>query len=640
MDKATTIKLNITFFSIFFSLLSLSCSNVNSLSEEPNATTPNLTKLKLINPFTPKASLIRYWKNHISKNTPLPPFLLSKASPLSPVESSFFAELVSRDSLSSHLAAFCSSGNLLCPLDSKPVLEKRNADDANFTSYTNKAFPNYGNARLGGADSFKSYSEGINFASGSFARYSRAATGHRESFAAYSGDANVAANNFTSYAVGAGGGSGDFKSYAPRVNVPDNEFASYDSNADGHRLTFTSYADDTNSGKQSFAGYGKSGNSAPVGFASYGSSSNVVGSIFSGYGESGNAANDSFKSYTTNANNPNNNFKSYGAGGNGGLDGFASYRDLANAGSDAFQSYGKGSSSEKTSFSNYGKSFNGGSDTFKEYAKGSVGQLVGFKIYSASTTFKEYAKRNGVTFAQYTKPGENPSKIVRKTGSLAVEQGKFFRESLLKQGTVTRMPNITDRMPRRSFLPPGIESKLPFSTNRLPEMRQAFQARAGSAEARVLENAVAECEREPSQGETKRCVGSAERMIDFAVSVLGRDAAVRTTEGVGGSGGDVAIGRVEGIDGGRVTRSVSCHQSLYPYLLYYCHEVPKVRVYEVDIHDVESKVKINRGVAICHLDTSAWSPGHGAFLALGSGPGKIEVCHWIFENDMAWTKAD
>ncbi|KAJ9567935.1 hypothetical protein OSB04_003901 [Centaurea solstitialis] len=29
-----------------------------------------------------------------------------------------------------------------------------------------------------------------------------------------------------------------------------------------------------------------------------------------------------------------------------------------------------------------------------------------------------------------------------------------------------------------------------------------------------------------------------------------------------------------------------------------------------------------------------WSPGHGAFVALGSGPGRIEVCHWIFENDM------
>ncbi|KAJ6688142.1 POLYGALACTURONASE 1 BETA-LIKE PROTEIN 2 [Salix koriyanagi] len=82
------------------------------------------------------------------------------------------------------------------------------------------------------------------------------------------------------------------------------------------------------------------------------------------------------------------------------------------------------------------------------------------------------------------------------------------------------------------------------------------------------------------------------------------------------------IGSVKGINGGEVTKSVSCHQSLYPYLLYYCHSVPKVRVYEADIIDVESKERINRGVAICHLDTSAWSPDHGAFVALGSSPGE------------------
>jgi hypothetical protein len=100
------------------------------------------------------------------------------------------------------------------------------------------------------------------------------------------------------------------------------------------------------------------------------------------------------------------------------------------------------------------------------------------------------------------------------------------------------------------------------------------------------------------------------------------------------------VGKVKGINGGKVTQSVSCHQSLFPYLLYYCHSVPKVRVYEADLLDTISKAKINHGIAICHLDTTAWSPTHGAFVALGSGPGHIEVCHWIFENDMTWTTAD
>ncbi|RDY08403.1 Polygalacturonase-1 non-catalytic subunit beta, partial [Mucuna pruriens] len=69
--------------------------------------------------------------------------------------------------------------------------------------------------------------------------------------------------------------------------------------------------------------------------------------------------------------------------------------------------------------------------------------------------------------------------------------------------------------------------------------------------------------------------------------------------------------------------------SLFPYLLYYCHSVPKVRLYQADILDPETKANINHGVAICHLDTTAWSPTHGAFLALGSGPGLEEFLPYM-----------
>ncbi|KAK7852138.1 polygalacturonase-1 non-catalytic subunit beta [Quercus suber] len=80
------------------------------------------------------------------------------------------------------------------------------------------------------------------------------------------------------------------------------------------------------------------------------------------------------------------------------------------------------------------------------------------------------------------------------------------------------------------------------------------------------------------------------------------------------------IGSIEGINSGKVTGSVTCHQLLFPYLLYYYHSVPNVRVYQVDILDPNSY-----GVAICHLNTSG--------LALG----QIEVFHWIFQNDVTWT---
>ncbi|KAL1209505.1 Polygalacturonase 1 beta-like protein 3 [Cardamine amara subsp. amara] len=248
----------------------------------------------------------------------------------------------------------------------------------------------------------------------------------------------------------------------------------------------------------------------------------------------------------------------------------------------------------------------------------------GFHSHSLGDNFigyrRAYAQKND---------GETVNKLV--------VPGLFFRESMLKEGTVVSLPEMKDVMPERSFLPRSIVSKLPFSVSKIGEIKEIFHAGENSMMEDIITNAVTECERPPSIGEMKQCVGAAEDMIDFATKVLGRSVVLRTTENAAGSKGRVVIGKV---NGGKITKSVSCHQSLYPYLLYYCHSVPKVRVYEVDLLESNSKTKINHGIAICHFDTSSWSPNHMAFIALGSKPGRIEVCHWMFENEMNWTVAD
>ncbi|GMP33686.1 hypothetical protein CsSME_00006895 [Camellia sinensis var. sinensis] len=625
---------------VFVFFLSLSSFTV-SLSATSSRRSHSLTTKE--NPFTPKASLIRFWNNHISTNLPTPHFLLSKASPLSATTAAHFTKLAAQNALSSHLPSFCSAANLFCPSSSTTAPPLTTQNDSNFASYSNKHFTTYGTAELGGAATFKNYSDGINFAAHSFSRYGRSATGHNESFASYATDGNVADSNFSSYGADATGGSGEFQNYQSQVNVPNLLFASYDSDGNDHKLSFSKYTEDTNSGSEGFINYGKNGNGVPAEFTAYGEKSNIVGSTFLGYGDLGNAANDSFKSYSSNSNNPNNNFKRYGSGGAlSAIDSFSSYRDGANTGKDNFQSYAKNSNSGKASFSNYGKTFNGGIDSFKEYGKGSMGHSIGFKVYGANISFKDYAKK-GVEFAQYTNSSSSTNGQMEVSGKSVnswVEQGKFFREAMLKEGNIMKIPDIQDKMPERSFLPSGILSKIPFSKNQILELKRIFHASDGSTLESVMVNTLSECERSPSPGETKRCASSAEEMINFAVSILGSNVVVRTTENVNGSNQRVMLGEVKGINGGKVTKSVSCHQSLYPYLLYYCHFVPKVKVYVADILDVETKVKINDGVAICHVDTSAWSPGHGAFVALGSSPGLIEVCHWIFENDMTWTIAD
>ncbi|XP_010460151.1 PREDICTED: polygalacturonase 1 beta-like protein 1 [Camelina sativa] len=587
------------------------------------------------NPFTPKASLVRYWNKQIQNKSPGSAFLLSKASPLTAVASATFAKLASQNSLPDRLPDFCSAANLFCFPDLGPTLDKH-SNDVKFSVYDQRNFTNYGTTRPGGADSFQKYSQNGNVVTDSFRRYSRDAAGHDDSFTGYADNSNVVDENFNSYGTSATGGSDEFKTYQSGVNNPTSRFTAYSDDGNGRAQTFKTYTHKGNAGPgQSFTSYGKNGNGAPNEFSSYGVSSNVIGSDFSNYGENANAANDTFKGYGGDGNVPRNNFKSYGASGNAAVDTFLNYRDKANVGDDTFSSYAKNSNSQKVNFVNYGKSFNPGSESFTGYGKGAEGNKIDFKTYTKNSTFKDYAK-TGVGFARYNQSKLRDGKTVNKW----VEPGKFFRESMLKEGTLIWMPDIKDKMPKRSFLPRSIVSKLPFSTSKIAEIKRVFHARDNSTMEGIITDAVTECERLPTVGETKRCVGSAEDIIDFATSVLGRSVVVRTTESVAGSKQKVMIGNVKGINGGNVTKSVSCHQSLYPYLLYYCHSVPKVRVYEADLLDPKSKAKINHGIGICHMDTSAWGASHGAFVSLGSRPGQIEVCHWIFENDMNWAIAD
>ncbi|XP_010028282.2 polygalacturonase 1 beta-like protein 3 [Eucalyptus grandis] len=633
---------------LIFLLSSLFTWNVDAATATGTAAADAPGTAARPNPFAPKAAFLRYWKAQLSGGGAPPPFLLSKASPLSAAAAAQLAKLAAGSTLASHLRLFCSLADLFCSFDEGLRSHRKDVDeDVNFAVYANKRFAGYGTGRLGGADSFKNYSEGLNTPDFSFKKYTKEGSGHSEGFANYATDGNVANSSFANYAFGANGGSGDFKNYHLRVNVPNLLFTTYDSDGNDHKRSFTSYNQDANTGGQSFTSYAKHGNSSPTHFATYSGDSNTISSTFSGYGLLGNAGNETFTSYGGNANDPHNTFKGYSTGGNSATESFTSYRNKANVGDSSFQSYARSANSAKTTFASYGKSFNEGNDTFKEYGKGSKGQTtIDFKEYSVDRNFKDYAQK-GVTFAGYSNVSSeaqlsSPSSRTISGGSVNrwVEPGRFFRESELRPGTVMQMPDIVDKMPRRSFLPRAIASKLPFSTQRLQEVKELFAVQEGSATEHVILNALRECERPPSRGEMKRCVGSAEDMVDFASSILGRGITVRTTENVNGSKQKVVIGSVRGIKGGEPTKSVSCHQSLYPYLLYYCHAVPKVKVYEADILNFVGRSRINHGVAICHLDTSSWSPDHGAFVALGSRPGQIEVCHWIFENDMMWTVVD
>ncbi|KAK3443141.1 hypothetical protein EUGRSUZ_B03337 [Eucalyptus grandis] len=204
-----------------------------------------------------------------------------------------------------------------------------------------------------------------------------------------------------------------------------------------------------------------------------------------------------------------------------------------------------------------------------------------------------------------------------------VEPGKYFRHSTLRSGNVIRMPDLRSKTPERSFLPRSISSGLPFSTSKIAELKQIFHAMDDSTMEEIMVRTLGLCEKAPTQGETKRFI-------------LGHNIKLHATKSDEGSKRDILIGRVKRIGGSKSSAPVADHDSLFPCMVYNCHAVPKPHVHEVGILDPVCKSKINNGVAVCHMDTSAGNPNHEAFLALGSGPGRIEACHWIYGDYAVW----
>ncbi|RHN54999.1 putative BURP domain-containing protein [Medicago truncatula] len=213
----------------------------------------------------------------------------------------------------------------------------------------------------------------------------------------------------------------------------------------------------------------------------------------------------------------------------------------------------------------------------------------------------------------------------------------FFREKMLNEGVVMQMTDIRDKIHKRQFLSPTIIAKLPsLTTKNMNLLKQFFRISDNGATEKRMKETLENCERAPARGETIKCVRSMDEMEIFASSMLGPKVVLRKTLNVKGSGKNVMVGRVSRIQGGNVTESVTCHQEVFPVMLYFCHYIPMVRVYNVEILTLQ-RIKINQAVDVCHIDTSSWSRSHPAFLELGSAPGEIEVCHWIFQNDISWT---
>ncbi|XP_043696335.1 polygalacturonase non-catalytic subunit AroGP2-like isoform X2 [Telopea speciosissima] len=245
------------------------------------------------------------------------------------------------------------------------------------------------------------------------------------------------------------------------------------------------------------------------------------------------------------------------------------------------------------------------------------------------TTLPPIAQWSAIKVVYEHLPNETPMSAASQGGL------PFFRESMVKEGGFMSIPDLRDLMSYKSFLPRSLASKLPFSFGKIEELKKMFGVVDQSNMDGYIEDTIKICDKSPIRDEQSTCMTSGEDLIDFIVEKLGHHVCVWSTESIEGSYENVTIGAIKLIYGNLFEPPVLCHSQPFPFQVYYCHILQKVKVYVIDIH---AQKKVNHVIMACHYDTSTWNPNHIAFKLLGSDPGLIEVCHWINENGLVWTK--
>ncbi|KAF5443966.1 hypothetical protein F2P56_036479, partial [Juglans regia] len=215
----------------------------------------------------------------------------------------------------------------------------------------------------------------------------------------------------------------------------------------------------------------------------------------------------------------------------------------------------------------------------------------------------------------------------------------FFTSKDLKVGK--RMPvYFPKRDPSTSphLLPREEAEAVPFSSKELPHLLEFFSFSRDSPQAKAMEDTLRQCENEPIKGETKFCATSLESMLDFASGTLGLDSNFRvlTTSHLTKSTtllqNYTFLKTPEEIP---APMMVACHTMPYPFAVFYCHsQESENKVFKVALGG-ENGDRVE-ALAVCHMDTSQWSPDHASFRLLGVQPGTSSVCHFFPADNLVW----
>uniref|UniRef100_A0A7N0T1Y8 BURP domain-containing protein n=1 Tax=Kalanchoe fedtschenkoi TaxID=63787 RepID=A0A7N0T1Y8_KALFE len=218
----------------------------------------------------------------------------------------------------------------------------------------------------------------------------------------------------------------------------------------------------------------------------------------------------------------------------------------------------------------------------------------------------------------------------------------FFIPKDLKLGSLIPI-HFPKRDPSSSpkFIPRETADMIPFSSAKLHYLLSYFKFSPGSPQATAMGDTLRQCEARAIESETKFCATSLESLLDFTRGALGSDAHIKVLATKHLSKSDTRFQKYAVSDEPRAVparRVVGCHTMPYPYAVFYCHtQESETQVFEVSLKGENGDLV--EAVAVCHMDTSLWSPDHVSFKILGVHPGSSPVCHFFPSDHLVWVSS-
>ncbi|KAM3234842.1 BURP domain protein USPL1 [Capsicum annuum] len=219
----------------------------------------------------------------------------------------------------------------------------------------------------------------------------------------------------------------------------------------------------------------------------------------------------------------------------------------------------------------------------------------------------------------------------------------FFLMDDLKIGKTITNPSFLHRASMQYF-PQKATDSIPFLLKELPNLLQRFSLSKNSPHAKPMIDALKDCESESLiKGETRYCATSAEAMLDFVQGIMGDNTqieALSTTTHFSEEHSTTPLQNYTILDAQEFTppKMVACHLMPSIYTVFYCHSTvgSKGKVFKVSLGNKAKGDRVET-MALCHFDTSEWSPSHVSFQVLGILPGTSPVCHFFTSgNDLVW----